>query len=884
MIGKGSNKKHSAAPRRGTRKLGPCLLAMGIALGAWLLGPASAQTSAARAQISAPIDDTQLIRLAGNTRPEANPANDRGRVSDTLAMEHMQLLLKRPAEREAALQKTIEDLHDRVSPNFHHWLNVEQIRQRYGLAQADLDAISDWLRRQGFAVNAVSPSTMIIDFSGTAGQVRGAFHTEIHTLEVAGKRHIANISDPQVPAALAPAVSGVVSLHDFRPHTNFKPRTNAPLKPAYTTPAGALLVVPADLATIYNLNPLFTDLDSGQGQTIVVAEDTDVYSTADWTAFRSTFGLSSYTAGSLTQVHPSGAATCIDPGVVDGDEFEAELDAEWASAAAPSAAIVVASCAGTDGVLIAVENLVNESSPPAIISISYGECEAENGATANGAYNTIYQQAAGEGISVFVAAGDEGAAGCDADVKIATHGVGVNAYASTPYNVAVGGTDFGDTYAGTTSSYWSSTNSSTYGSALSYIPEIPWNDSCAGALLASYEHDSPSYGASGFCNNAPGNTNFQTTASGSGGPSGCATGTATGGVVGGTCKGYSKPTWQSLAPGNPSDGVRDLPDVSLFAANGLWGHYYVVCDSDTADTTINATACTNAPSTWPGAGGTSFAAPIMAGIQALVNQSTGSKQGNPNPSYYALAAAQYGAGGNSGCNSSSGNATSAGCVFYDVTLGDMDVDCTGTNNCYRPSGTIGVLSVTDTPFSKAYGTTAGWDFATGIGTINAENLVKGWNASDLSLTGGGSVTSAGQLSYAWTVGNTGPRIAAGVVVSTTLPAGFTLVSGSSSSGCAVAGQVVSCTIAGIAVGGTTPLTIVVQPSGTQTANLTFTVTSTNGVLFPANDSVAISLNLPDGDSGGGSDGPLPLWADVALGLLLLGAARRAQRPSSRLND
>ncbi|MGP0082283.1 MAG: protease pro-enzyme activation domain-containing protein [Steroidobacteraceae bacterium] len=226
MIGKGSNKKHSAAPRRGTRKLGPCLLAMGIALGAWLLGPASAQTSAARAQISAPIDDTQLIRLAGNTRPEANPANDRGRVSDTLAMEHMQLLLKRPAEREAALQKTIEDLHDRVSPNFHHWLNVEQIRQRYGLAQADLDAISDWLRRQGFAVNAVSPSTMIIDFSGTAGQVRGAFHTEIHTLEVAGKRHIANISDPQVPAALAPAVSGVVSLHDFgRTRTSSRERT-----------------------------------------------------------------------------------------------------------------------------------------------------------------------------------------------------------------------------------------------------------------------------------------------------------------------------------------------------------------------------------------------------------------------------------------------------------------------------------------------------------------------------------------------------------------------------------------------------------------------------------------------------------------------------------
>jgi subtilase family serine protease len=179
-------------------------------------------------------------------------------------------------------------------------------------------------------------------------------------------------------------------------------------------------------------------------------------------------------------------------------------------------------------------------------------------------------------------------------------------------------------------------------------------------------------------------------------------------VVSGTCKGYAKPTWQSVS-GNPADGVRDLPDVSLFAANGVWGHYYVFCWSDTAN---GGTACSGAPSGWAGAGGTSFASPIWAGIQALVNQKKGAKQGNPNPRLYALAYAQY-------------SGTNAG-VFHDVTLGDMDVNCSGTHNCYKPSGTYGVLSTSNSSYSKAYGTGTGWDFATGIGTVNVLNLLNAW--------------------------------------------------------------------------------------------------------------------------------------------------------------
>jgi subtilase family serine protease len=572
-------------------------------------------------------------------------------------------------------------------------------------------AVASWLGSHGFTVNGVQTSRMVLDFSGTAGQVRDAFGTEIHNLDVGGVHHVANMSDPRIPAALSGVVRGVVSLHDFRPHTNFKSR------PAYTFPAG-------DLATIYNLNPLFKAGISGQGQTIVLIEDTDVYSTADWTRFRSTFKLDSYTSGALTQVHPapaSGKSNCSDPGVLAGNEEEAELDVEWASAAAPSATTELASCSDTTttfGGLIALQNLVNSSAPPAIVSISYGECEPENGATANAAYNTTYQQADALGTSVFVSSGDEGAASCDADQSKATHGISVSGFASTPYNVAVGGTDFGDTYAGTNSTYWKAKNTKAYGSAKSYVPEIPWNDSCASVLIATLLGDSTTYGSAGACNTSEGE-NFLTTASGSGGPSGCATGLAViPGEVGGTCKGYAKPSWQSLV-GVPADGVRDIPDVSLFAANGVFGHYYIFCDSDSSD----GATCSGVPSTWSGAGGTSFASPIMAAIQSLVNQKTGALQGNPNPVYYALAAKEYGTKGSSKCNSTS---AVGACMFHDVTLGDIDVNCTGLVDCYTDGATNGVLSLTRKSYEPAYTTGTGWDFATGIGSVNAYLLVTKW--------------------------------------------------------------------------------------------------------------------------------------------------------------
>jgi subtilase family serine protease len=711
--------------------------------------PADAQTlrgAQIRPVITESIDEARLVTLRGNTRPEANARNDRGAVPDALPIEHMLLQLRRAPEQEKALEGFIEEQHRRGSANFHHWITAQKLGATYGLAKQDLDTITGWLESRGFKVNVVYPSKMAIDFSGTAGQVKNAFHSEIHYLEIKGEKHIGNMGDPRIPAALAPVVVGVVSLHDFRPNPMHHMHKARPL---FTDSQGNFSLVPGDLATIYNLNPLFTAGYSGQGQTVVVIEDTDVFSMSDWDTFRSTFGLSSYSTGTFTTVMPpppSGPNNCTDPGVIALNDAEAILDAEWASAAAPSAAIQMAICADTTttfGGLIALQNLINASgSPPAIMSISYGQCETVNGAAANAAYASAYQQAVAEGVSVFVAAGDSGAAGCDDGAASATHGVGVNAFASTPYNVAVGGTDFSDTYSGTNSIYWNSVNSPTFESALSYVPEIPWNDSCAGVLASLFFGYSPTYGPNSLCNDPSLGPFLQDTIGGGGGPSACASGApAVPGVVGGTCAGWPKPAWQSVF-GNPSDGVRDTPDVSLFASDGFWSHFYVFCWSDAAS---GGADCKGDPTNWSGAGGTSFASPIMAGIQALVNQKMGARQGNPNSVYYQLAATEYGPAGNSSCDSSNGNAVSSNCIFYDVTLGDMDVDCTYLDssdifNCYDPSGTstnglVGVLSTSNSSYQPAYGTNVGWDFATGIGTINAANLVNNWPEPIPNLTG-----------------------------------------------------------------------------------------------------------------------------------------------------
>src|ERR1017187_7808026 len=466
--------------------------------------------------ITAAIDESQLIRLRGNTRPEANAKNDRGRVEDSFPMEHMLLQLKRAPELERKFDQYIDSLTDKRSPNFRHWMMAAEQGEKYGLAQQDIDSITGWLGSHGFTVGYVYPNLMVIDFSGTAGQIREAFHTEIHYLEVGGEQHFANMTDPKIPRALAPAVVGVVSMHNFKPRAMFRLRGKFTFAGCATSasfptqPGTCYSLVPADFQTIYNLNPLYEQGITGAGQTITVVEDSNTYGT-DVATFRTTF-LSKWT-GTVTTTHPTGSAACTNPGT-NGADGEADLDAEVASAIAPNAAIVVATCKDTttNGVLLAVENLVNSATPPSIISQSYGECEAFNGSASNSAFKTAFQTGAAAGVSIFVSSGDSGASGCaplygTAGSSEALPGIGITGWGETAYNVSVGGTDFEDAYnakeanpAIPISTYWNTSNTITDGSAKSYVPEIPWNDSCSGYLLSNYEGAAPGYGSTGECN------------------------------------------------------------------------------------------------------------------------------------------------------------------------------------------------------------------------------------------------------------------------------------------------------------------------------------------------------------------------------------------------
>ena len=817
------------------KRLGLAALLLGLAAMAQFDGAAraGARAQGARDLITSEVDENRRVVLRGNTRPEARRENDRGRVPDDFPLEHMLLQLRRPAELQKEFDDYVESLSQGSSPNFHQWLSPTDVGDRYGLSDRDLRRIESWLRSHGIRVNFVYPNRVVMDISARARDLRDAMRVEIHYLEVKGERHYANINDPEIPEALEPAVVGIVALHDFRPRSLLQPRAQYTYTDVNGNGGTYYVVTPPDMNEIYNLNPVFNAGITGAGQTIVLVEDSNPYTTADWDTFRTEFQLTKY-GGTVSVTHPNvmGQPNCTDP-MINSDDGEVALDMDYSTAAAPGAAIVVATCSN---LFVAINNVVASSSHPYIMSISYGECEPALGAAGNALINSTFQTAVSEGISVFVSAGDQGAASCDAGGSgtAATNGISVSGLATTPFNVAAGGTDYSDSFNSLNATYWSASNSATLQSTSRYIPEIPWNSSCASVLLAVFTGFNPPFGTSGGACSAFGTT-FQTIAAGSGGPSGCATGAPSiSNQVSGNCAGYGKPSWQGGLFGNPNDSVRDIPDVSLFAANGLWSHFFLYCNSDPS----GGSPCTNPPlptntptatcpacsPTWSAAGGTSFVAPILAGIQALVNQRTHALtlsptpgQGNPNPIYYAIAKSEYGGSGSAACNSSNfttvprrGQETT--CVFYDVTQGDMDVNCTfGTPNCfgatsghsdgtlstgslsgltltaggsgytstpacnisgphnaaynaypgpsqatctatvsggmvtvltlvnngsgYAPlpictltggggsGATCAVSGITATNYQPAFPTTPGWDFATGIGTINVRNLV-----------------------------------------------------------------------------------------------------------------------------------------------------------------
>ncbi|MGB8010509.1 MAG: protease pro-enzyme activation domain-containing protein [Terriglobales bacterium] len=684
-------------------------------------GAPSSDAMAPRRLITQSVDAAQLTVLKGNTHPLARAEFDQGPAPATLAMQRMILVLKRSPEQESALRKLLDEQQDKRSANYHKWLTPEQFGKQFGPSDGDLETITAWLRARGFQVTALSKGRTSIEFSGSASQVQSAFHTAIHKYAVNGEEHWANASDPSIPSALAPAVKGILTLHNF-PRRSYStvvgtpmhatPRPDAPLPWFTFTPQQNTYygLGPTDFATIYNLLPLWNAGIDGMGQTIAIVGESNIY-VSDIENFRSLFGL----PANDPQVILNGP----DPGV-DGDETEAILDVSWSGAVAKNATIDLVVSASTEaslGVDLSALYIVDNNVAP-VMSESYGECESTLGNAGNAFYNALWQQAAAQGITVLISAGDGGSAGCDNfdSESGAVYGLAVSGFASTPYNVAVGGTDFNQTPA-TASTYWSATNDATTGaSAKSYIPETTWNDSCAGLGI-------------GGCTDSVNGDLFNIVA-GSGGPSSCSAIDESN-----VCSGYSKPSWQT-GTGVPTDGVRDLPDVSMFASNGFNNSFYIICEADAGFFGSQET-CSLTNFTFVGVGGTSASAPAFAGIMALVNQKMAAqglsaRQGNANYVLYQLAA-QNGAS----CNSSTAALTGNSCIFYDITQGNNSVPCNPDTPDCGPipiNGLSGVLVDPNNPGNPAWLTTTGYDTATGLGSVNADNLVEQWSSVSFTPT------------------------------------------------------------------------------------------------------------------------------------------------------
>ncbi len=513
--------------------------------------------SGSQDRITRAIDTGQTVVINGALVPVGQRGTDQGPVDSGTELAYVTLFL-RPAP---GLEAFLISQATPGSPDYHKWLKPEEFADRFGLTQADIVKLRAWLESQGLRVNDVARGRHWITFSGTAGHIGAALHTEFHRYGAGSDAHVANALEPSVPEAFQEVVAGFRGLNDFRPEP--PAHTPTPLKPDYTS-LGYHYLAPGDIATIYDLTPLYNAGITGIGQTIVVAGESDIL-LSDIATFRGYWAL--------PVNNPKVMLFGPDPGLTGGLS-EADLDLEWSGAIAPSANVIYANAVD---VYTAAQYAVDQNLGE-VVSISYSRCELEEST----AFEAVAQQANAQGITMLAASGDAGAATCDRGnpTPQATTGATVSWPASFPEFTAVGGTEFNEG----NGNYWSTRNSASGGSALSYVPETAWNDSVRLNALV--------------------------------------------GGGGGASVLFSKPAWQ-VAPGVPNDGARDIPDVSL---TGSWAHDPYLVES-LGTFTYN--------------GGTSASVQAFAGMVALLNQYLVNKGtlaspglGNINPVLYRMAQGQ----------------------------------------------------------------------------------------------------------------------------------------------------------------------------------------------------------------------------------------------------
>jgi subtilase family serine protease len=763
------------------------------------------------------------------------------------------------AAQQSALQQLLAEQQDPKSENFHKWLTPEQYADSFGLSPNDIAKISAWVESQGLTLVHVARGRDSLSFSGDAAQVQSVFKTQINNYKLNGKMHFANSTPPMIPAALSGIVGGFRGLHNFFPQPQLKRHPNY----TFTVDSNTYTAIaPGDIAEIYDLNPLYqttpTAID-GTGQKLVVVGQTDIY-LADINDYRGDFGLATIPTSS-TSCAPSTVtgevgvitAPCDttnfqyvvsvqggDPGLSPGDISESDLDIEVSGSVARNAQIVfVTSGLGVgDSWSYAIDN---DLAP--VISISYGLCEALGAPPNLALQDEEFQKAAALGISVFAAAGDGGAATCDAIFgnSNAIYGLSVSYPASSPEVTGMGGTEFNE---GDSTAYWASTptNSMTnFGvSAQSYIPELAWNDTTF--LVENGYPPGASGGGPSNCVNFSGTTNLEIQGF-EYGFSDCDAPTA---------GGFAKPSYQTGL--TPSDDVRDVPDLSFSASNV--NDPYIVCtpqselsSSSTSSTSSCVSGITTALATYNSAfGGTSASTPLAAGMAALLNQYLGANGlGTLNTQLYKLYVS---------------NPT----VFHDINtgvsgIGDEDssdniVPCAASTPSFEPAA----LRCPSSGDSFGYSVVGGHSYSsvTGLGSLDIDALFKVWAesraASSVTISASGPTTVNQGTSVTFTATVT-PTTAAGTISFSTTNNSVTTVLGT-----AVLNNPVTLPT------GTATFTTTALPSGTNSVAATFEGDGSYNISTSA--ATTITVTSPDFTLTAGSASPATIPAGQSAAVTL----------------
>ena len=613
------------AKRRWDVTLGAAMRFATIAAFAALLSAA-----AVHAEAKATASQQQSTTLAGSQMPAVSFSSDLGRMPSSTPMQHMALHFALTKAQQADLKTLLHALQDPSSAQYHKWLTPAEFQQRFGRPAADVALAEAWLKSQGFTIESFGPESVV--FSGSVSQVESAFHTQMHNYMLGKRSYFSNATAVALPASAAGMVRGVGHLNSLRPTPLHRTQASLQLRPNLTTTDGTHYTVPADVQTIYDVNPIYTAGYTGAGQTIAVVGQS-LIDPSDIALFHKSFGGNANLIMTLVPFTGDSAVTSAD------DEGESDLDIEYAGSIAQDATVnfVFVGNSGNSNAFDAMQYAIQNAIAP-IISISYGACETMSGQIDSDTYGFFMDEAVAQGQTLIAASGDAGATACDAGNTQAFEGLTVQFPSDSPDVTGVGGTEFNEG-AGT---YWNSKNGEGEGSATGYIPEMVWNDDATSQALA----------ASG----------------------------------GGASTLFTKPDWQ-IGTGVPSDGARDIPDISLDSSNEHDPYFYCGAPDENGNNCADGYVYV--------AGGTSFAAPIFAGVTALINQATASAgQGNLNPTLYPLA-------------------SSAPSVFHDITLGNNDSPCvSGSTDC--PSGATEI----------GYSAAVGYDEATGLGSIDGLLLAK----------------------------------------------------------------------------------------------------------------------------------------------------------------